>query len=46
LHFFEHFEFKQLQVHSFYIVNALSTSYKHWPVVSDQFAPCLDHFPS
>ena len=41
-----HVAFKQLQVHSFYIVYALSTSYIHWPVVSDHFAPCFDHFPS
>ena len=44
--FFGHIVFKQLQVHSFYIVYALSTSYIHWPVVSDHFAPCIDHFPA
>ena len=44
--FFGHIVFKQLQVHSFYIVYALSTSYIHWPVVSDHFASCLDHFPA
>jgi hypothetical protein len=36
----------QLQVHSFYIVYALSTSYMHWPGVFDHFAPCLDQFPA
>jgi hypothetical protein len=38
--------FKQLQVHSFYMIYALYTSYKHWPVVFDRFASCLDHFPA
>ena len=44
--FFGHVAFKQLQIHSFFIVYALYTSYKHWPVVSDRFASCLDHFPA
>ena len=44
--FFGHVVFKQLQVHSFYMIYALYTSYKHWPVVFDRFASCLDHFPA
>ncbi len=46
LRFFEHLAFKQLQIHSFYIVYGLSTSYVHCPGVSDHFAPGLDHFPT
>ena len=43
---FAHVAFIQLQIHSFYVVYALSASYIHWPVVSDHFASCLDHFPA
>ena len=43
---FAHLAFIQLQIHSFYVVYALSASYIHWPVVSDHFEPCFDLFPA